>query len=489
MTFRSTNTLLTILTFSVFTDFKAVNMLKLLTVTVGVLFMVSRNVINTADLTWGVYKNDPTNKDSNYFQTQIDRIKQVMEEAFTGNYYKNWRTNIEDYIDSYKDRTSFMQTDDPRARLEHPELVLSAPAMIASNGYDCETHSVVSQGHVLTIHRIPRPKKGGPTPNNTVILQHGLFDSSANFIINGPEKSLGYVLADAGYDVWISNTRGNRYSREHLKYKTNTKEFWNFSFDEIARYDMPAIIDYILKIKGSDTKIGYIGHSMGTTIMFAMLSLRPEYNEKLSVGIALAPTVFMSNMESPVKALNAGTSRAAHAALWLRSYEVAPNDFLATVSRVCQTELASDFCKRLVFYIVGEDEEQWNKFRILQFLANGGGTSWKNILHFAQLNLSGKFQQFDYESPERNRAVYNSDTPPEYDLKNVKLNTTLFWAKNDLMNSEKDVQKLHDTLPDTTTMYSVPFSKFNHGDYLWAYDAPRLVNDKVLEILGEARNI
>ncbi|XP_063825336.1 lipase 3-like [Ostrinia nubilalis] len=460
-------------------------MFKLLTSTVGVLLMVTRHGIATADPSWEEYITRQKTKANDYFETQINYIKQIMDSTYKEINGNTWIKAVEDYIDNFKDRTSFMHSDDPGARLKDPELILSVPAMVTSNGYDCETHSVVSEGYILTVHRIPRAKAGGSTPNKAVILQHGLFDSSANFIASGPEKSLGYVLADAGYDVWMANVRGNRYCREHSRYKTNTKEFWNFSFHEIGLYDMPAIIDYIHKVKGDGAKVGYIGHSMGTTIMYTMLSLRPEYNEKLSVGVALAPAVFMANMESPVRVLHAGASRAAHAALLLRSYEVGQADYLDRLGKICQTELASDYCKRLAFYIIGKDEEQWNKFRMLQFLANGGGASWKCILHYAQTHLSGKFQQFDYESPARNRAVYNSDTPPEYDLKKVTLNTTLFWAENDLMCSEKDVQKLHDTLPETTTMYMVPFSKFNHADYLWAVDAPKLVNVKILEVLEE----
>lgn len=75
-------------------------------------------------------------------------------------------------------------------------------------------------------------------------------------------------MANQGYDVWLGNSRGNVYSNPVLNPKI--KEFWNFTFEQMAKYDLPAAFDYINNVTGK--KIHYIGHSQGTMIMFAALS-------------------------------------------------------------------------------------------------------------------------------------------------------------------------------------------------------------------------
>ena len=75
------------------------------------------------------------------------------------------------------------------------------------------------------------------------------------------------------------------------------------SFDEMAKYDLPATIDYIQTITGQDQLV-YIGHSQGTLIAFAAFSTNPELEKKISLFIALAPIVTIGNIEvSYLKAL------------------------------------------------------------------------------------------------------------------------------------------------------------------------------------------
>ncbi|EEC00984.1 lysosomal acid lipase/cholesteryl ester hydrolase, putative, partial [Ixodes scapularis] len=157
--------------------------------------------------------------------------------------------------------------------------------LISSKGYPVEEHNVITEdGYVLAIQRIPRGRvqygnelSSSKTP---VLFQHGFLGAASDYVINFPHQSLGFILADAGYDVWLGNFRGNTYS-SHINLSRDSSEFWNFSADEMASEDLPSTIDTVLKITGKK-KLQCIGWSQGALIMFALLSEKPEYNKKVS---------------------------------------------------------------------------------------------------------------------------------------------------------------------------------------------------------------
>ncbi|TDG48662.1 hypothetical protein AWZ03_004991 [Drosophila navojoa] len=190
----------------------------------------------------------------------------------------------------------FLEDHFPASVLEEAEL--STLQLLARHSYPGELHAVTTEDkYVLQMHRIARP---GASP---VLLMHGLLDSSATWIMMGPHSGLGYFLYDAGYDVWLGNARGNRYSRAHVELNPNTdKAYWSFSWHEIGYYDLPALIDAVLAKTGYQ-KLSYFGHSQGTTSFFVMASTRPEYNAKIHVMSALAPVAYMGNVESPLVGL------------------------------------------------------------------------------------------------------------------------------------------------------------------------------------------
>ena len=58
---------------------------------------------------------------------------------------------------------------------------------------------ITEDGYILGMHRIPYGKNG-PTnkTREAVFLTHALVCNSGEFVFGPPEKSLGYILADAG---------------------------------------------------------------------------------------------------------------------------------------------------------------------------------------------------------------------------------------------------------------------------------------------------
>lgn len=157
-------------------------------------------------------------------------------------------------------------------------------------------------GYLLTLFRIPYGIKNNNSDvqnKPVVLLVHGLLLSGEDFVVLGPEKGLAFILADAGYDVWLANARGNIHSRRHVKYNPAWHgKFWDFSFHEIGYYDHKANVDYILTVTKQE-QLYYIGHSQGGSSFFILNSLRPEYNKRFKLMVGLAPACLMGNSKNP----------------------------------------------------------------------------------------------------------------------------------------------------------------------------------------------
>lgn len=178
-----------------------------------------------------------------------------------------------------------------------PDEFLDTLELAKSKGYPAEQHDVTTQdGYILTVHRLPNPNKP------VVFLQHGLLDASSSFVINFKNQSLGFVLWDAGYDVWMGNMRGNTYGLRHVKLSPNDEAFWNFSWTEMGELDLPAMIEYTLKLTAQKDLI-YIGHSQGTLIAFSQLGLNSRLASQIRLFIAMGPVAQVAHIKSPIRKL------------------------------------------------------------------------------------------------------------------------------------------------------------------------------------------
>lgn len=74
------------------------------------------------------------------------------------------------------------------------------------------------------------------------------------------------------------------------------KPFFN-SLHEIALYDLPTTIDYVLE-ETNQKKLSILGYSIGSVATCMLLSTKMEYNRKIMINIFMAPAVFLKNVFS-----------------------------------------------------------------------------------------------------------------------------------------------------------------------------------------------
>ncbi|XP_018786868.1 PREDICTED: lipase 3-like [Bactrocera latifrons] len=363
---------------------------------------------------------------------------------------------------------------------------LITPKLIRKYGYPSETHTVVTKdGYILEMHRIP---KRGAQP---VLLMHGILDTSATWVLMGPKSGLGYMLSDLGYDIWMGNARGNRYSKNHTSLNSDYQEFWDFTFHEMGKYDLPANIDYILSKTGYE-QLHYIGHSQGTAVFWVLCSEQPSYTQKILSMHALAPIAFISDMKSPLfRTLVVFLDFLTAATRMLRITEFMPNTklFVDHTQVVCHDNaMTQDVCSNILFLVAGYNSEQLNKTMLPVMLSHTpSGASIKQLEHFGQLMKSGNFRQFD-RGFLRNQLQYNRMTPPDYDLSKVKVPVALYYSMNDMLVSTTGVDRLARELPDVIDKYLVPMEKFNHLDFLWAIDVKSLVYNRLVRNIRRVEN-
>ncbi|XP_055327362.1 uncharacterized protein LOC129580729 [Paramacrobiotus metropolitanus] len=392
-----------------------------------------------------------------------------------------------------RDETSNLKTFAKGLKyIPDPEASMNVTEIIRYYGYPAEEYRIQTEDdYLIYIQRIPfgrnETSKKEPSERPVIVLQHGLLSSSAHWITNLPHQSLAFILADAGYDVWLGNMRGNFYGLGHRTYPITSKEFWDFSFDEMAQYDLPAIINEAIRVSGQD-KVVYIGHSQGTLIGFAKFSSDHSLARKVKLFIAMGPVGFLGHIKSPPLLLLAPFSRELAFMFRLFGYR----DFLPDYPIIkylgktfCEAQpVPTEICENVLFLLCGYDFAQTNSSRLDVYLAHTpAGTSTQNVLHFAQLVHSDKCQMFDFGSEKENLKNYGTPVPPEYPLHNLTVPVALMYADNDWLATPVDVMRLESTITSVVDTYRVPYAKWNHLDFLWGIDANKYVYPEVFRLL------
>lgn len=362
-----------------------------------------------------------------------------------------------------------------------------------ARGYTSITQYAVTteDGYILGLFRIPQGRAGSAGESSAggkpvVLLQHGLLDSSYTWVCNFEKESLAFILADAGYDVWLGNSRGNFYSTAHQTLNPDSQAFWDFSWDDMAQYDLPANINFILAHTGAAT-LSYVGHSQGTIQAFAAFSMNHTISQKVNVFAALAPVAYVNNQKSLLLSVLADFDAVALFQL------LGNEDFLPDASLL--QAIAPDACAILpsgcnvVLEVLCGPSNNVNSSRLEVYMSETpAGTSVKNMAHWSQGVTTDAFQMYDYgcdilSCP--NEQHYGQKTPPQYPLNAIKVPIGLFYGDDDYLADPKDVQRIIDETAAGVVVYASQVADFAHMDFTWGEDANTQVYANVMALINK----
>lgn len=344
-----------------------------------------------------------------------------------------------------------------------PEANYDFPEYITSLNHPYEQHTVTTDdGYILTYFRIQKQFSQIQSGLPVIFLHHGLLDSADSFIINDEDQAPGLLLANHGYDIWLGNSRGNKYGIGHVdpahyNSSDSNSAFWDFSWQEMSEYDIPAGMKYISQYTGQQ-KINYMGHSQGTTIMWAALARRdPTVLQYLNKFIALAPVAYVADSTSPLVQV-AGWLQAG---ILLHEYDIFVHNkkfaWETEATRIMMEDLCSialDLCILKVRLLSDTNTKVDNVNRLVVTQGHfPAGTSIQNIVYWQQMYNNGQtFKKYNYGAA-KNQQVYGQPTPPEYDMSKITEPVYMFAGSYDELAPLEDTRSLRDELTGVNNLY------------------------------------
>lgn len=342
-------------------------------------------------------------------------------------------------------------------------------------GYDVESYIVkTTDGYLLTVQRVVR-KNGPPRQSNgkVVYFHHGLLMCSEIWVtMLEKEQNLPFVLYELGYDVWLGNNRGNKYSHKHVTRQLALEEFWNFSIDEFALFDIPDSINFILEETRSDT-LTYIGFSQGTAQAFASVSVNADLNKKIDRIVAISPATTPHGLYSKFLDSLLKSSPNMLFLIFSRKVLLPSVVFWERIMYPPFFDTSIDVSNYMLFNWRSANIDKAQKVSSYAHLYST--TSVKCVVHWFQIMASKNFQMYhDY-----NTGLSNLN-PVSYPLQNIKVPVHLIYGDCD---SLVDINVMESQLPKNMThTHRVPGHE--HLDNLWGRDVTSVVFPQVLKALG-----
>ncbi|SCU88442.1 LAMI_0D10110g1_1 [Lachancea mirantina] len=358
-----------------------------------------------------------------------------------------------------------------------------------AHGYEVQEHVVKTQdNYLLTIHRILNPEFRSSTidKEKVVYFHHGLLTNSELFLLGETTgKCLPFLLADRGYDVWLGNNRGNKYSRKHINLSSKDVKFWDFSLDEYAIFDIPDTLKYILDTTLAG-QLTYIGFSQGSSQALAAFSINPQLRHRVRLFVGLSPPLIPRSLSHPVARFLVRSSAEL-------LYCIFGRRAILPFVVICQKLLGPINYMRVVdrslIYLFN-----WKSKRINETQKQVGYThmfspsSVKSVVHWFQIINNKRFQMYQEEIsrlyaslPSLHGKLHRCAPFPVQVIE--KMPMMLMYGTDDiLIDMDLTQQKLKGNMGDVTLH---PLAGYEHMDPLWADDVVDQVFTPIIERIEE----
>lgn len=273
--------------------------------------------------------------------------------------------------------------------------------------------------------------------------------------------------------MWLGNNRGNTYSHKHRKYRPDQEKYWDFSIDDFIAYDIPASIEYVLKVTKSE-KLSYIGFSQGTAQGFGCFSSNLDLAEKINLFCALAPTTTVRGFNRRIVNSLINLQPEIVYRIFGRKVFLSMTLFWRRVLTKSLFTSLMDYSNYWLFGWTAKNFLESEKSVLYNHIYSY--TSVKVVAQWFQIQQSGQFQMYDDAQHTRGTG-YRPYRTPTYHLANMKCPVALFYGGADTLPNFKSL------LDELEPVYVRREPELEHLCFMWGRDAHTTIFPDVVRLL------
>lgn len=458
---------------------------------------------------------------NNFFVNFMDDLFQLQIPTLIGQRPSNENGTREEFKD-------YLLNDNSNENIGRASL----QEIILRSNFNYENHYTSTQdGYITQLVRLINPLAdrsklkqppvmlfhgGSGTPVSYVAasaIQHHPEKYPRNLISDGPitswNRSLAFMLANNGFDVWLIGTRGaGSPNQGHLRFRgpksidgsgaspdkikvpffrniNQATKYWNFSMDEIVKFEMTKQIDRVLELTGAN-KVTLFGCSISPAMNIMLLADRPDYAKKVHNLISVAPIISSLG----INRLNEALCRMVKDLISDRLGTLLMSEIFLTSAGANLIQIINSnrilrysLVKPVLALLSGPSAKYQSLFEPAFGGHTGNPISFREIKHLCQQVFASKLQKYDF-GPRKNKLIYGTSKPPVIDPTDLHIEHWLIISgTNDQVATHYSVDQFLNDVKHPKPYKRISVNGYNHLDYVTALDNDIKVNMPILEFL------